>query len=164
MTKANCYVCLVFSLVPFFALCQPKVDLEKEKDAIKAVLEEEKRGYLEKNFEKIASTWVQKPSSVKMFMGEKGGVELFGWAKISESDKEGISKDWSDYKNMDVKYSDFQFNIYETSAWIVFKARWDWILKDKPGKLEQTRIMAFEKVKDNWRITLMAIYNLPIEP
>jgi hypothetical protein len=163
MRKANCFVYLVISLTPFSALCQPKVDVEKEKDAIKAVLEEEKKGYFERNFDKIASTWVQKPSSVKMFMGEKGEYELFGWTKISESDKEGISKDWSDYKNMDVKYSDFQFSIYEESAWIVYKARWDWIFKDQPKKLEQTRIMAFEKVEGKWKITLMAIYNIPTE-
>jgi hypothetical protein len=163
MKKAHCFVYLLVSLVPFVALCQPKVDVEKEKDAIQAVLEEEKKGYFERNFEKIASTWLQKPSSVKMFMGEKGEMELFGWTKISESDKEGISKDRSEYKNMDVKYSDFHYHIYERSAWTVFKARWDWIFGDKPGKLEQTRIMAFEKVEGKWKITLMAIYNVPTE-
>jgi hypothetical protein len=163
MKKLNCVVWFAICLAPFFSSCQTRVDLEKEKEAIKAVLEQEKKGYFDKNSEMMAATWVQKSSSVKMFMSQEGEIDMFGWEKISERDKEDISKDYSDYKNIHVGYSDFQFSLYESNAWAIFKARWDWTYKDKPGKLEQTRIMAFEKVEGKWKTTLMAIYNVPTE-
>jgi hypothetical protein len=163
MKKMRLTVCFVIVFVLFFSSCQPKVDIEKEKDAIKAVLELEKKGYFDKDFGTIASTWAQKPFSVKLFMSAEGETDWFGWAKISEGDKEGLSKDYSDYKDRRVEYSDFQFNIYGSNAWAIFKARWNWTFKDEQQKLEQTRIMAFEKIKGEWKITLMAIYNIPTE-
>jgi hypothetical protein len=161
MSKKYYFAYLVIGLAPFISACQPKVDIEKEKDAIKAVLEEEKKGFFEKNSERMAATWVQKPSSVKMFMGQNEEIDMFGWAKISERDKADLARGWSDYKDMRVDYSDFQFNIYERNAWILFKARWGWTYNGEPGKLEQTRIMALEKFEGKWKITLMAIYNVP---
>jgi hypothetical protein len=163
MKKLNHVAWFALCLAPFFSSCQTKVDVEKEREAIKAVLEQEKKGFFDKNFEMMAATWVQKPSSVKMYMSQDGEIDLFGWAKISEGDKEGVAKDRSDYKNMQLEFSDFQFNIYESNAWAIFKAQWNWTYKDTPGKLEQTRIMALEKVEGKWKITLMAIYNVPAE-
>ena len=161
MKKLNCVIWFAICLVPLVSSSQTKVDVEKERAAIKAVLEEEKKGYFDKNFEMMAATWVQKPSSVKMFMSQEGERDMFGWEKISEGDRKAISEDRSGYKNIQVEFSDFQFNIYESNAWAIFKAKWNWMYKDTPRKLEQTRIMAFEKVEGNWKITLMAIYNVP---
>jgi hypothetical protein len=154
-----CSICLAL----FFSSCQTKVDPEKEKEAIKAVLEQEKKAYFDKNFDMMAATWVQKPSSVKMYMMQEGETDLFGWIKISERDKQDISKERSEYKNIQLEFTDFQINVYETNAWAIFKAKWNWTYKDTPGRMEQTRIMAFEKVEGKWRIALMAIYNVPTE-
>ncbi len=163
MARIHWFAYLVIGLAPFLSACQPRVDIEKEKDAIRAVLEEEKKGFFEKNSEKMAATWVQKPSSVKMYMGQNEELDMFGWAKISERDKADLAKGWSDYKDMHVDFSDFQFNLYEKNAWILFKARWGWTYKGEPGKLEQTRIMALEKIEGKWKITLMAIYQVPTQ-
>jgi hypothetical protein len=163
MQKLNFRVYVVIGLALFFSSCHHKVDIEKEKEAIKAVIEAEKQGYFDKNLEKMAATWVQKSSSVKMFMSQVGEVDLFGWAKISERSKEEIAAIDSSYRNIHLEFSDFQFNIYESSAWAIFKARWNWFYKEEQKKLEQTRIMAFEKVEGKWKITLMAIYAVPIE-
>lgn len=162
---AVCVVVLVFAVISIAQTpAQPKSgNLEQEKDAIKAVLEKEKQGYFAKDFEIIASTWVQKPSSVKLFMSAQGETDFFGWAKISEGDKEGLAKDYSDYKNRRAEFSDFQFNIYGSNAWVIHKTRWNWTFKDEQQKLEQTRIMALEKINGEWKITLMAIYNVPTE-
>jgi hypothetical protein len=161
MQKLNLIVYFVIGLTLLFSSCQPKVDVEKEKAAIRAVIEDEKNGFFGKSFEKMAATWVQKATSVKMYMSQEGESDLFGWAKISEGDKENISKDYSDYSNIHLEFSDFQFHVYENSAWVIFKATWDWIYKDKPEKHEQTRIMAFEKVEGKWKTTLMAMYDVP---
>jgi len=161
MQKLNHSVYFVMGLALLFSSCQRKVDIDKEKEAIKAVMEAEKKGFFDKSLEEMAATWVQKPSSVKMFMTQEGEVDLFGWAKISEHSKAELAGMDPEYKNMNVEFSDFQFNIYENSAWTIFKARWDWTYKEEQKKAEQTRIMAFEKADGKWKATLMAIYNVP---
>ena len=162
---AVCVVVLVFAVA---SIAQTPANptsgiMEQEKDAIKALLEKEKQGYFAKDFGTIASTWVQKPSSVKLFMSARGEADFFGWAKISEGTKKELSEDYSDYKNRRVDFSDFQFNIYESNAWVIFKSTWNWSFKNEQQKVEQTRIMAFEKVNGEWKIKLMAIYEVPKE-
>jgi hypothetical protein len=122
MQKLNFVVYVVIGLALCFSSCKPTVDVEKEKSAIRAVIEAEKQGYFDKSLERMAATWVQKSSSVKMFMSQKGEVDLFGWARISERSKEEIAAIDSNYTNIDLQFSDFQFNIYEGSAWAIFKA------------------------------------------
>jgi hypothetical protein len=140
-----------------------------EKDALKAateieaVLNKEKKGYFDKDFEVIASTWVQKASSVKIFMSAKGETYLNGWDKIAEFSKKELAADYSEYKNRSVEFSDFNYNIQEKTAWVIFKASWKWTYKGQLQTLRQTRINAFEKVDGKWKITLMAIYNVPTE-
>jgi hypothetical protein len=85
-----------------------------------------------------------------VFLGQNAEIDMFGWTKISEGEKADIAQNWSEYEDIRVDCSDFQFNIYDTNAWILFKARWAWTHNGDPGKLEQTRIMALEKVDGKW--------------
>ena len=85
-------------LIPFSAAlifmsilgCTGKIDIEKEKEAIKAVIEEEKNAYFSQDFVRMSATWIQKPSSIKLYMTENGPIEFLGWEKIAEHDKENI--------------------------------------------------------------------------
>jgi hypothetical protein len=163
MQKSNLVGYILIGLALCLPSCQPRVDVDKERDAIKAVIEEEKNGYFDKSLERMAATWVQKSSSVKMFTSQEGELDLFGWAKINEQSKKEIAGMDPEVKNIHVDFSDFQFNIYQSSAWAIFKAKWNWTYKEEQQKLEQTRIMAFEKTDGKWKITLMAIYAVPTE-
>jgi hypothetical protein len=65
---------LLLSAVIFIALssCEEKIDIEKEKEAIKAVFEQEKDGFFAQDVDAIAETWIQESSSVKIFMSAEG--------------------------------------------------------------------------------------------
>jgi len=161
MSKRRCgvYVAVVLALLPS---CRRQVDTEKEQAAIRAVIEAEKKGYFDKKLEEMAATWVQSPSSVKMVMSRDGEVDLFGWSRINDSSSQHLAE-LDSLQNVRLEFSDFQFHIYEASAWAIFKANWNWSHAGQDGHLQQTRIMAFEKVGGQWKITLMAIYNVPPE-
>ena len=161
MLKRNVYSLVVLAL--FLPLCQRRVDTQKEEQAIRAVIEAEKKGFFDKSLEEMAATWVQKPSSVKMYMSRDGELDLFGWSKMDDQSKEGLARLDSTRTNIRLEFSDYQFHIYETSAWAIFKANWQWSRGGQEEHQQQTRIMAFEKVGGNWKITLMAIYNVPSE-
>jgi len=154
---------LVSLLLLVSSSCQKKVDVLKEQEAIKAVMEEEKNAFYNRELEGIAATWMQKPSSIKLYMNKNGQTQLIGWDKIYEDDKEYLKTDTLDRKKIDVKFSDYQFNIYENNAWVMFKAIWNIPQNDTTYIFEQTRISAFEKTDGKWKYTLMAIFNVPNE-
>jgi len=158
-SRWHVYIPVVLALLPS---CQRQVNTEKEQQAIKAVIEAEKKGYFDKSLEEMAATWVQSPSSVKMFMSRDGEVDLFGWPRINDRSKQEIAG-IDTQQNIRLEYSDFQFHIYPTSAWAVFKANWHWSRAGQEEQMQQTRIMAFEKVEGKWKITLMALYAVPSE-
>jgi len=145
------------------ASCQRQIDVGKETQAIKAVIEAEKKGYFDKSLEEMAATWVQSPSSVKMGMSRDSEVDLFGWTKINDQSKQALANVDPTRTNIQVEFSDYQFHIYETSAWAIFKANWQWSRGGHEEHLQQRRILAFEKVGGDWKITLMAMYNVPSE-
>ncbi len=161
MLERKCYGYGLVVLAFLCPSCQRKVDVEKEQQAITAVIDAEKKGYFDKSLEEMAATWVQDSSSVKVFMSRDGEVDLLGWPKINEHSKQEIGQTDSTYQNIRLQFSDFRFYIYETSAWAIFKAHWNWSHSGQQEQLQQERIMAFEKVGGEWKITLMAIYSVP---
>ncbi len=141
--------------------CTEKINIEKEEDAIKNVIEEEKNAFINQDSVRVSTLWVHKPSSLKIYMTEDGPIEFLGWDKIFEHDKENMSEFSSDNKNTSLIFSDYLFNIYNNNAWLTLKATWDGIYKGEKMHLEQKRILAFEKIEGKWKYTLMAIYNIP---
>jgi hypothetical protein len=156
-------VTLMTLLILVGTSCQKKIDKAKEEAAIKAVIEEEKSAFMERDFERMTATWIQNPSSVKLYMGKEGQTSYVGWDKIREMDKEGWAKDSSDRKKITLSFSDYQFNIYNECAWVLCNATWSWSVNDKPNTVKQSRILAFEKPDGKWKFSLMAIYALPGE-
>ncbi len=50
--------------------CQKKIDIEKEKEAIIAVNEEELNAYFDHDTIRLGAIWVQKPTSKRIFTSE----------------------------------------------------------------------------------------------
>ncbi|MFC1539506.1 nuclear transport factor 2 family protein [Candidatus Latescibacterota bacterium] len=154
------YVFTALILVSIVA-CTGTIDIQKEEEAIKAVMEEEKDAYFNQDFNTISASWVQKPSSVKIFMIESGPTEYVGWEKISAGDKEALSQVVPNFKNMTVTFSDYVFDINNNNAWVMCKATWDGLYNDQQMHFEQKRIQTFEKDGGKWKFTLIAIYAIP---
>ena len=143
--KKLIYVFAALILVSIVA-CTATVDVQKEEAAIRAVMEAEKSAYFNQDFSTISSLWVQKPSSVKIFMIANEPREYVGWEQIAASDKEGLSQDVPNLKNMTATFSDYVFNINNNTAWVMCNTTWDGLYKDQQMHAEQKRIQAFEKV------------------
>lgn len=141
--------------------CKNKIDIEKEKAAIKSVIEEEKNAYFDKDIAKMSNTWVQNPSSAKLYMTGTGPIEILGWGKIAEHDKVNTLNGQTGFEKIKITFSDYKYNINKNNAWVILKATWDGIYQNNPIHSEQTRILALEKIDGKWKFTLMAIYNIP---
>ena len=157
---------LLLTAVIFIALssCEEKMDIEKEKEAIKAVFEQEKDGFFAQDLNAMAETWVQEPSSVKIFMSAEGQTKFEGWDAISKKSREEVADTTWDRKQFTVTFKDYQINILDDeSAWVMCNALWEGTYQGAPMKTVQTRIQVLEKTDGKWKFALMALYNQPQE-
>jgi hypothetical protein len=145
--------------------CNEKTDPEKEKEAIKALIEQEKDGFFSQNFSLMAETWVQEPSSVKIyFNSSKGLLKIEGWDAISQHDQNNLADTTLDRQTVNLSFRNFQINLLsEESAWVMHEAVWEGMNQGNPVYQVQTRINVLEKVDGNWKFSLMSIYNQPKE-
>jgi hypothetical protein len=146
------------------AACQEKIDVAKEKEAIKAVFEAEKAGFFSRDASAMAETWVQEPSSAKIYMSAQGQTRYDGWDAVRKHDL-GLTKDDSWDRNLvKAEYSDYQIDIMDDSAWVLCKAAFSGTGDSANMNVQQSRIVVMKKVGGKWKFALMAIYNIPAKP
>ena len=155
---------LLFTVIVLASLasCEEKIDIEKEKEAIKAVFELEKEGYFSQNAETMAETWIQEPSSVKIYMLGNGQKKFAGWDAIKKHDEESVADTSWDRTKFTATFRDFEIQLLDDeSAWVLCETHWSGVENDLPVELTQTRINVLRKDQGKWKFELMALYNHP---
>jgi hypothetical protein len=157
---------LLLPAVIFMTLvsCEEKIDINKEKEAIKAVFEQEKAGFFNQDYATMAETWIQEPSSVKIYMSAEGQTKFEGWEAISKHDQENLADTTWNRKLFTLTFLNYKINLLDDeSAWVMSEAKWEGIYQGAPMKTVQTRINILQKTNGKWKFALMAIYNQPQE-
>jgi len=148
-------------LMGFFA-CNTTVNVEKEKEAIKAVIEEEKDGYFARDVARMGETWVHDSSARKVYFSADGIMYLNGWNEVDEDHKTGAESEiWNNAENVKAEFSDFEFNIHGKTALVFHKTTWTGLLYGEELNVVQKRILHFVQVNGTWKYDLMAMYNIP---
>jgi len=145
------------------ASCQQKIDNEKEKEAIKAVIEEERAAFFDRDFSRVEATWILESTSRKYYMGESGINKIIGWSEVGKADKEYIENDevWENSKNLNTEYTNFEISVYENTALVFHDSPWSGKYMGEEINMVQARILHLVKVEGKWKIDLMAMYDIP---
>jgi len=109
---------LIAILIPLGVICQGKVDIEKEKAAIIALIEEETASYYASDFNRWAATQVQDETNILIQASNNGFSYTTGWDSISAGVKPAITEKKETLK--EVK-SNYKIKIYNGSAWVIFE-------------------------------------------
>lgn len=109
---------LIVILMPLGVLCQGKIDVEKEKAAIIALIEEETASYYASDFDRWAATQVQDETNTLMGAWNTGFSYNVGWDSISAGMKPNITEKRETLK--EVK-SNYKIKVYNGSAWVIFE-------------------------------------------
>ena len=140
--------------------CQPKVDVEKEKEAIMAVLVEESEGMKAMDKDRVFDTHIRDNQETRLEMGVYGYNAYVGWDNIESllgDYLEGTPHpDQENYKeNVEIK-------VNGNSAWLTCDNVWR--SKSAPGEIgySNIQIVFLEKVKGKWKISFSAYYNKPV--
>jgi len=110
------YLWTLFALILLAGTsCQEKIDIEKEKEAIMAVMYEESASWYASDFDRWSATYVQDSTFIRVNSSQSSYNITSGWELFSS--KSNIARERE--VNKEVK-TPIIIKIYEESAWIVF--------------------------------------------
>jgi hypothetical protein len=133
------------------AAISPK-NVEKEKEAIKKVITEGTDSYRAKNYERMAATWVQDESIVKLRAAKVGYTENYGWKDVGSIYSDDF-KDMPEPLTGKYKKVNWKIKVYKESAWSVH----DELQYDDEGEETKQIITHFlEKHKGEWKVVFMS--------
>jgi hypothetical protein len=162
MKKILCFL-LSGSISLFsFTSCEKKIDIEKEKQAIKAVFEQEKAAFIKQDLTGLGDTWVKDQSSVKIFMGANGQTKLSGWDNINERARQEISDTSLNRQMTKLDILNYQIDVIGDCAWVLCDYHWEAIISGVSTILDQSRICVLKKVDNKWKFVLMSMFNMPV--
>lgn len=137
--------------------CQQSFDVEKEKEAIIKVVNEETDAYLNFDFETLAQKHLQDTLSLRLSAGRNGYVFLEGWSQISEYLKTAIEGEAvPDDLNVSVSKSNFRIKVYPQSAWVLCDEKWIYHYEKDTVEINSIQVRFLEKIDGEWKIAFIS--------
>ena len=133
--------------------CQKKIDIEKEREAIKAVMENETNATWAKDFAQQSKSFLQDESLVRLSAGNGGYVYREGWEMISLGYLQYFKNNPNPSTNT-WKFTNYKIEVYIESAWAVYDAIWH----NAEGEfLSDHKCVRFlKKVDGEWKIVYLS--------
>jgi len=134
--------------------CQETIDFEKEKEAIKAVIENESNSYLAKNFDQQMKSFLQDESFVGITAGKNGYHYIQGWDEIMSGYKDSYESS-PDPSTDKLEFKNYKIKVYTESAWAIY----DQIKYDNEGEFinKNLQVRFLEKKDGEWKIVYLSV-------
>jgi len=133
--------------------CQEKIDVSKEKEAIKTVLEKATKAWLDRDFETMTSVWVQDETATRLnaTKGVYGITE--GWDN-QESRYKTFFKNNPEPGTSKQLFSNYRIKVYPESAWVMV----DNSSVDSNGATVNKALHTYilEKLDNQWKIASLS--------
>jgi len=144
----------VLSLITGCISCQKKIDIEKEKEAIIAVIEEETDAYFHRDYERWANTYIQDETNIRLTASSNGYNYIVGWDDLNSYFEENFKE--PELQLTPVK-TDYKIKILGNAAWVVCNEKYinNETGKDVGGNPIEVRIL--EKVDGEWKIGFLSL-------
>jgi hypothetical protein len=132
--------------------CQTKVDVEKEKQAIIAVLEKSSQAWLNRDFDDMSSTWLHDSFVARINVGRYGYSFSEGWNQQVTRYQTFFENNQDLSPNKEV-FSNYRVKIYPSSAF----AMYDMELRNENNDLLDERVYTafMEKESGQWKIVCL---------
>jgi len=152
---------LLMLTVLFATGCQPKVNVEKEKEAILAVIEEEARGFETMDQDRVYATHLKDNEEMRLELGVYGYRLYEGWNQIDEL--LGDYMEGNPTPDIHISKENVIIKVNGTSAWLTCDNLVQWGSGDEADGYSNIQINFLEKVKGQWLISFTAYYSKPVE-
>jgi hypothetical protein len=152
--KTNLFLFLALAVLVVTA-CQKKIDINKEKEAIIAVVNAESNAYLARDFETLSSHMVQDSLNIQIHANKWEYTYTVGWVDLAEVYKKDFAdaKAWEGYENLRLERDSYNIKVYAKSAWAVFNTVYKWEKDSVTNEWKTIETRFLEKVNGEWKIT-----------
>ena len=146
---------LTLVLIAGMSCSQEKIDIDKEKEAIKALIEKETNSWFTKDMDQQFDCFIQDETTTWVIAGKDGLVA--GWEIISETYK-GWYEDNPEGSGRKIMNNYHQIKVYKDCAWAVYDETY---VNEDGSELEGPRAIRFlEKVDGEWKLVLLSNHSL----
>ncbi|MCK4992120.1 MAG: nuclear transport factor 2 family protein [Bacteroidales bacterium] len=145
--------------------CQEKIDIEKEKEAVIAVNEEERDAYFDRDLARLEAIWIQEPTSQRVFTSRNALSVLDGWKQIHANYEEDINNTdrWENYEDLSAPFSNYDVKIHDNTALLYHDIHWTGKSGGEVIDVKQKRIVHFVKEDGAWKFDLTVQLTVPAE-
>jgi ketosteroid isomerase-like protein len=146
------YLMFLFGLLLFMVCtsCKEKIDIEKEREAIKTLIYNESQAYMQKDTARLASYYIQDDNQTRLTTS-CDTIQLYrGWLKISTLLK---NADFTGYSNLKNTKDFINIKVMGNEAWAMYKDIWTGNKNETPIKSTLYCTMILEKVANEWKIS-----------
>lgn len=134
--------------------CEETIDIEKEKEAIKAVFEEETNSFYDRDFDRWAANYLQDESGIRVDAGDSTYSYFVGWEEPSLMMKEYFESNPEPVKNLEVK-TNYKIKVYEDCAWAVYDN--ESFNDEGESTSKSIHVQFLEKIEGEWKIVYFSI-------
>lgn len=129
--------------------CQKKIDIEKEKAAIIAVIEEETEAFFDWDIERLGATHVQDETNIRLTATKSGYTYHYGWDEV-ESFFLDYFENEAEPGNFYEEKTNYRIKIYGECAWAVYDN--DYFNEEGDFLSRSIHSQILEKVDGEWKL------------
>jgi hypothetical protein len=144
--------------------CKPKVDIEKEKEAIKAVVDGETQAFASKNSTAFKDLYIQDESQTRASLSGSDLSVTEGWSKMKNFADSIPLLDWSQMQDYKFKHDFLAIKVIDNVAWVIFTNSTSAANKGVQYQQKELQEMVLEKNDGKWKISCFVSANIPIPP
>jgi len=142
--------------------CQQVINVEKEKEAIMAVLEEESAAALAQDKERVFALHVQDDLETRLELGEYGFNTYKGWDEVGGLLGDALSGEGELIEaNAINRKENMIIKVTGNTAWLTCDNIWEWTTDGVAGGYSNIQVTFLEKIKGEWKISFAAYYSKP---
>ena len=139
--------------------CEQKIDVEKEKAAIIAVIEEETNAYVDADFDRLANTYLQDETCTRLSAGENSYNLVEGWETMGSNFKDGFENREPGYENLKFEKKNYKIKIFNNGAWATFDEDVSYDFEGNHVEITMIGTRLLEKIDGQWKIAFVGIVN-----
>lgn len=150
---------IIVLAVIWLASCSTTSDVEEEKQAIIDVINAETEAYLDFDFEKVKSFYIQDSLNFRLTTGADDHVFLEGWDEIEAFFRDELI-DGNPHAPTDthinVTKNEYRIRVYEKSAFVLCSEKWTYTMPDNEIEINSRQVRFMEKVDGEWKIAFLS--------
>ncbi len=156
--KNSAVIAIALSFL-LMASCQEQINPEAEKRAIIEVINTETQAYMDFDFEKVISFYVQDSLNFRLTTGADDHVFLEGWDEVEAFFRDELidsNPNTPENTHITVAKDNYRIRVYQESAYVICNETWTYTMPDNEIEIKSLQVRFMEKVEGEWKIAFLS--------